>query len=207
MPFTHHSHSGQFCGHATNTLEEVIQDAIAKGMTTLCTTEHIPRDEVDFYPEEQKTHTPTTLRQLFQEYYQEAQRLKQVYADQIDIFVGFESEWIRDSTFADIQGLLDEYSFDLFVGSIHHVHTLPIDHESSVYYEARKVAGGTDERLFEDYFDAQLAMLQALKPPVIGHFDLIRLRSDDPERSFRTWPGVWERVMRNLRFVADYGGM
>lgn len=54
MPFTHHSHSGQFCGHATNTLEEVIQDAVSKGMTSLCTTEHIPRDRIDFYPEEEK---------------------------------------------------------------------------------------------------------------------------------------------------------
>jgi histidinol-phosphatase (PHP family) len=87
------------------------------------------------------------------------------------------------------------------------MHTIPIDYDHEMYIRARDIAGGTDERLFEDYFDAQLDMLKALKPPVVGHFDLIRLKSDDPERSFKTWPGVWERVVRNLEFVVGYGGL
>lgn len=53
MPFSHHSHSGQFCpGHAKNQLEEVIQTAIAQKMEVFCLTEHMPRGEEDFYPEE-----------------------------------------------------------------------------------------------------------------------------------------------------------
>ncbi len=52
MVFTHHSHSGQFCGHAKNTLEEVILNAIEKRMEMIALTEHIPRDEEDLYPEE-----------------------------------------------------------------------------------------------------------------------------------------------------------
>lgn len=52
MPFSHHSHSGQFCGHATGTLEEMIQTAISKGMKVFALTEHMPRDVEDFYPEE-----------------------------------------------------------------------------------------------------------------------------------------------------------
>jgi histidinol phosphatase-like PHP family hydrolase len=52
MPFSHHSHSGQFCGHATGTLEEMIQTAISKGMKVFALTEHMPREVEDFYPEE-----------------------------------------------------------------------------------------------------------------------------------------------------------
>lgn len=53
MPFSHHSHSGQFCpGHAKNSLEEVIQTAIAQKMQVFCLTEHMPRDKEDLYPEE-----------------------------------------------------------------------------------------------------------------------------------------------------------
>lgn len=52
MPQSHHSHSGQFCGHAKNNLEDVIQAAIAKGFHSFALTEHIPRELVDFYPEE-----------------------------------------------------------------------------------------------------------------------------------------------------------
>ena len=52
MPFSHHSHSGQFCGHAENTLEEVIQSAISRKMDLYAMTEHMPRDDEDLYPEE-----------------------------------------------------------------------------------------------------------------------------------------------------------
>lgn len=53
MPFSHHSHSGEFCGHATDTLEECIQQAIRKGLTVFALTEHMPRDMTeDLYPEE-----------------------------------------------------------------------------------------------------------------------------------------------------------
>lgn len=87
------------------------------------------------------------------------------------------------------------------------MHTVPIDYDHEMYARARDIAGGSDERLFEDYFDAQLDMLRALKPPVVGHFDLIRLKSEDPERSLKSWPGVWRRVVRNLEFVVGYGGL
>ena len=53
MPFSHHSHSGQFCLHAQDTLEQMIEAAIAKGMIVFSLTEHMPRDCVeDLYPEE-----------------------------------------------------------------------------------------------------------------------------------------------------------
>ncbi len=52
MPFSHHSHSGQFCGHAENSLEDVVLTAIEKKMEVFALTEHMPREEEDFYPEE-----------------------------------------------------------------------------------------------------------------------------------------------------------
>lgn len=52
MPFTHHSHSGQFCHHGKNTLEEMVKAAVDKGYLMICLTEHIPRSREDFYPEE-----------------------------------------------------------------------------------------------------------------------------------------------------------
>lgn len=209
MPFSHHSHSGQFCGHATSTLEEVVQAAISKGMTTLCLTEHIPRDKIDFYPEEEADYDEASLKKLFDDYYTEARRLQTAYREQIQLFVGFEGEWIRQPRSLDIiQDLLAQYDFELFVGSVHHVHTVPIDYDMGLYHKARELAGGTDERIFEDYFDAQLQMLRALRPPVVGHFDLIRLKSDDPDRNLASYgDGVWQRVLRNLRLVAEYGGV
>ncbi len=207
MPFSPHSHSGQFCGHATDTLEEVIQDTISKGMTTFCMTEHTPRERIDFYPGEELIHTPDTLWKLFDDYYHEARRLKEAYKERINLFVGFEGEWTPESSRNIMQTILDKHEFDLFVGSVHHVHAIPIDYDKATYQRARVAAGGSDERLFEDYFDAHFAMLQAMKPPVVGHFDLIRLFSYTPNGSFRAYTSVWEKIVRNLKFVAEYGGV
>jgi histidinol-phosphatase (PHP family) len=121
--------------------------------------------------------------------------------------IGFESEWIRPSSLHLIQGLLEKYDWDYFIGSIHHVHTIPIDFDVKMYREARSKSGGTDEKLFEAYFDAQHAMLQAIKPPIVGHFDLIRLFSDDPDEPLHKHDGVWTRILRNLKLVQSYGGL
>jgi histidinol-phosphatase (PHP family) len=140
-------------------------------------------------------------------YWEEAVRLREKYASQIKIIIGFEIDWIRPASKELIDRSLSRFPFEFFIGSIHHMHTVPIDYDRPMYEQARDLAGGTDERLFEDYFDAQLDMLQQLQPLVVGHFDLIRLKSDDMERSFTSWPGVWSKVLRNLDFIASYGGM
>ncbi|KAH6611966.1 Polymerase/histidinol phosphatase-like protein [Boeremia exigua] len=207
MPHSHHSHSGQFCGHATNKLEDVIQAAIAKGFHSFALTEHIPRELIDFYPEETDSHTEESLVQLFDDYYAEAVRLRDKYAHQIQILIAFESEWIRPSSLKIVQGILDKYTFDFFMGSIHHTHTVPIDFDRAMYEQARDKAGGTDEQLFEDYFDEQYDMLQALRPPIVGHFDLIRLLSDNRDTAFEGMDGVWNKMKRNLEYIAGYGGL
>lgn len=229
MPFSHHSHSGQFCGHATNTLEEVVQKAIALKMQVFALTEHMPRDQdEDLYPEEvgssplllahklilacqiKQSITCAGLFKIFDAYYHEAVRLRSAYASQIHLLIGVEIDWIRPSSRQLIESLFAKYQFDLFVGSVHHVYAIPIDYDAALYEKARSHGGGggpTDEPLFADYFDAQYEMLRALRPPLVGHFDLIRLKSADPERSFRTWDRVWQKVLRNLGFIAGYGGV
>ena len=153
------------------------------------------------------SHTAATLSKQFDDYFHEAQRLQKAYASAIKLLVGTEVDWIRPSSLNVIDGLLQKYPFDFFIGSVHHVHTIPIDYDKRMYSEARGKSGGTDENLAEDYFELQYEMLKALKPPVVGHFDLIRLLSDDPEASFVQWTGVWEKILRNLDFIVDYGGL
>lgn len=48
-------------------------------------------------------------------------------------------------------------------------------------------------------------MLRALKPRIVGHFDLIRLMSEDPGRDVRQWEGVWQKIRRNLEYAAEIG--
>ena len=209
MPFSHHSHSGQFCpGHAQNTLEDVVLTAISKGFKVFATTEHMPRHDKDLYPEEVeagitlKSHTENESA-----YVNTALALRMKYRDQIALPLGFESDWCGQHSLELIHRSIRTHPYDFFIGSIHHVAGVPIDYDQAGYDCARDLAGGTDAKLFERYFDEQLEMLQALRPPVVGHFDLIRLKSDNFNVDWQSIPNIWTKIIRNLEYVASYGGI
>ncbi len=62
MPHSHHSHSGQFCRHAKDTLEEIVLEAIRQGFEVYGLTEHAPRWRVeDLFPEEVSRPHPYKL--------------------------------------------------------------------------------------------------------------------------------------------------
>lgn len=208
MPYSHHSHSGQFCAHARDTLEAVIEAAIEKKKQVFALTEHMPRQNGDLYPEEVAAgYSEEILLSIFSKYYTEALRLQKDYSSKLNILIGTEIDWIRPSSKEYIQTLFSTFQFQLFVGSVHHVHGIPIDFSAELFQDARRISGGSNERLFEDYFDLQYEMLEALKPPVVGHFDLIKLKSDDPDVSFVNMQGVWRKIRRNLALIASYGGI
>lgn len=153
------------------------------------------------------------MPQRHEAYLVEAQRLQVAYASQIHIIIGFEAEFIRPE-FGPLVAQLAAASpcIDYFIGSVHHVHSIPIDYDAAMLNSAigassrtGNPADGTEETLYEDYYDLQHEMLTTLKPRIVGHFDLIRLLSEDPGRDVRQWPGVWKRLMRNLKVAAEQG--
>ncbi|GAO19035.1 hypothetical protein UVI_02056520 [Ustilaginoidea virens] len=210
MAFTMHSHSGQFCpGHAADQLQDIIQRAIALGFNTIGLSEHMPRyEERDLYPEE-LPDAQASLQALpprHEAYLAEAQRLQTEFRREISVLIGFEAEFIRPSYAPLVRNLALAPCIDYFIGSVHHVHSIPIDYDGPCFRAAVAAAGGTEERLYEDYYDLQHEMLLALRPRVVGHFDLVRLKSERPDRDVRGWSGVWARITRNLRLVREQGG-
>ena len=160
----------------------------------------------------------------FDKYYWEAKRLQEIYKDKINILVGFEAEWIRPSSKQLVESLLAKYQFDTFVGSVHHLHGWPIDYDHEMYDAAQRdveeevlqeigsktfdeLEATEDEFIHTAYYKAQLEMLKALRPPIVGHFDLIRYKSFDPNANPRNPSRVWRAILPNLQFIADYGGI
>jgi histidinol-phosphatase (PHP family) len=141
-------------------------------------------------------------------YLAEAQRLQRAYASQIHILIGFEGEFIRPEFGPLVKELAAASpAVDYFIGSVHHVHSIPIDYDATTYAAAVAASNKpTEEGLFEDYYDLQYEMLRALQPRIVGHFDLIRLLSSKPGRDLKEWKGVWDRVKRNLALVREQGG-
>jgi len=220
MPYSHHSHSGQFCKHAKNTLMEMFAAARARRMRVFALTEHLPRpNAADLYPEEREANLdPAKLSAQFEDFVRAAREIQR-QADTAaasdpqtpHVLVGFEGDWIRsDESAAVIRGLLSRpQGFDFWLGSVHHVRTIPIDFDRPTYEHAREACGGTEEALFLAYYEAQHEMLVALQPPVVSHFDLIRLLSDDPGRTMGDLGNgsVWTQIKENLNVIRTYGGL
>lgn len=200
MVSVHGGHSGQFCNHATDTLEEVVLSYIDRGYAWVGITEHMPPvSDAYVYPEEKEAGLDAkALQQRFNNYMTTCRRLQARYADDIPIFVGFETEDYRGSLdFA--QSLITRLSPDYVVGSIHHVNDIPFDYSQRRYREAADRCGGLDG-LYASYFDRQYEMMRQLTPRVVGHMDIIRIFDPD-YRSRLVKPIIWDKIVRNLGLI------
>ncbi|BBO80638.1 putative histidinol-phosphatase [Desulfosarcina ovata subsp. sediminis] len=196
----HGGHSGQFCGHASDTLEAIVRTYIRKGYPWVGITEHMPPASDRFlYPEERAVGLDArALKERFADYIGTCRLLQKRYADAIRIFVGFETETTSGSI-ALVRELIATHSPDYVVGSVHHVDDIPFDSSRTDYETAAAQCGGTDG-LYARYFDQQYEMIQALRPEVVGHLDIIRIFDPD-YRSRLVKPAIWEKIMRNLELI------
>jgi histidinol-phosphatase (PHP family) len=200
----HGGHSGQYCHHAKNTLEEVVKAYIAAGYSWAGITEHMPPINDDFrYPDEAESGISAQhLKTRFTQYFAEIRRLQQQYASQITLYAAFETETYEGSA-TYVREVIEQTKPDYIVGSVHHVGGIGIDVNRELYEEARAKAGSL-EHLYCRYFDEQLRMMHDLKPSVIGHFDLIRIFDHDYLDTLDL-PSVRSCIERNLGYIAEQG--
>jgi histidinol-phosphatase (PHP family) len=200
----HGGHSGQFCSHAKDTLEEVVQAYIAQGFAWVGLTDHMPPpDDAFLYPEERQLGlTAAAMAERFARYMTEARRLQAAYADQIEILVGFETEDTPGSLDLARQ-LMVAYAPDYIVGGVHHIDSIAFDYSVDEYRRATEACGGL-EGLYCAYFDRQLNVIETLKPQVVAHFDLIRIFDGTYRRQIMRQE-VQNRIRRNLEAIRDLG--
>jgi histidinol-phosphatase (PHP family) len=156
----------------------------------------------------------------------EAHRLKHLYAPQIDLLVGLETDYITPLDIDALERLLEREQgrIEYVVGSVHHVNEQGIDF-SKEWWEAclssfesssspsdtasnGKFTDAATTSYLLSYLTSQHTLLTRLQPPVIGHFDLCRLYTPAlPLTDAQRFPGVWEAVRRNVQEVVAYGGM
>jgi histidinol-phosphatase (PHP family) len=198
----HGGHSGQFCGHANDSLAEVVQAYINKGFLWVCLTEHMATLRERFIPDEERVAqlNLNDLASRFKTYFSEARRLAALHADSIQIYVGFETEGYSGFR-EDVSTLKKRFQPDMLVGSIHHVNDIPFDAGDHYYRMAIETAGGI-EQLYCDYFDLQLKLINELLPEVVGHFDLIRIFDPNYKKRWDV-PDIWNRAVRNLERIAE----
>lgn len=198
----HGGHSGQFCGHAEDTLEDIVRAYIAHGYAWVGITEHMPpeKDELS-YPDELDAGLSAVDQQArFADYMATCRRLRDKYASQIRILVGFEAEAYTGYE-RWVPAVRKKFDPDYIVGSVHQINDALFDGSPEWYRAAADTVGGADE-LYCAYFDCQYEVITTLRPEVVGHFDLVRIFDPD-YRSRLVKPFVWERVVRNLEAIRD----
>ena len=198
----HGGHSGQFCGHAEDTLEDIVRAYIARGYSWAGITEHMPPErDVLSYPDELATGLSAADQQTrFADYMSTCRRLQDRYVSEIRILVAFEAEAYSGYE-RWVPAVRNEFKPDYIVGSVHHIDDRLIDATPEGYRAVAESAGGVDE-LYCAYFDRQYEVIETLSPEVIGHFDLIRIFDPD-YRSRLVKPHVWQRIVRNLEAIRD----
>lgn len=198
----HGGHSGQFCNHAVDSLEEIVKAYIARGFAWAGITEHAPgiSQELLYTDQREAGLTPELLYERFGRYMVECRRLQTLYAPQIRLFAAMEIE-----TYSGYQlfvpALIEAFAPDYIVGSVHFVDDINFDYSPEMYHRAAVKAGGID-RLYLRYFDQQYEMISLLRPAVVGHFDLIRI-FDPAYRQRFEHPEINKKIRRNLELIRD----
>ncbi len=202
----HGGHSGEFCDHAEDSLEEIVRAYIDHGYTWVGITEHMPpeRDALS-YPDELAAGLNALDQQArFARYMAVCRRLRDKYASQIRVLVAFETEAYSGYE-SWVPAVREECKPDYIVGSVHQINDELFDGSPEWYRGAAETVGGVDE-LYCAYFDRQYEMITKLRPEVIGHFDLVRIFDPD-YRARLVKPFVWDRVVRNLEAIRDLGSI
>ena len=196
----HGGHSGEFCGHATDSLADVVQAYIDAGFRWVCLTEHMAPNRPELISDDEALLDLEALGKRFHRYFAAARRLQSERAGEIDLYVGFETEAFAGYREA-VQAVVDGYAPDMMVGSVHHVDDILFDYSEANYRRAVTRAGGI-VNFYCAYFDLQLELVETLRPPVVGHFDLVRIFDPDYPRRWQT-PAIRVRALRNLARIAE----
>lgn len=179
-----HTHSNWCDGR--NTAEEMLIDAIQKGFTHLGFSSHA------MYPFSTKYHiNPKAI----DNYIAEIQRLKEKYAKDIEIFYGFEAEFIPPLS-KPLYKIYKEFSPDYLIGSVHYLFDpdaiplaneasipsffFPVDNSPSELQEGiQNVFKGNVKKAVQTYFYLQREMMKQGDFEIVGHIDLIKKRNKE----------------------------
>lgn len=199
----HGGHSAPACTHASGSLDQLVEAAIARGMTCFGVTEHAPKTRVEDLDEHdlrlgvgpEASHRAFDV--LARETFPDVQRR---YASRIRLLWGMETDVVpADGFVARMHALAQRYSPRYLVGSVHHVNDILFD-GSCANFDRAVTACGDVEALQLAYFAHQAHLIETLKPMVVGHFDLIRKHA-----ALIPSAPVETAVRENLARIADFG--
>lgn len=157
----YHMHS--VLSDGKNTYEEMVQEAIAKGLDEIGFSDHVCLKRVEWAIRIEDIPVMTT--QILD--------LRLKYKDQIKIRYGIEVDYFPEYE-RELKNLIESIPVDYVIGSIHFIDDWNFDTDQSLYGK------WTNDRLYEKYFRLLQQAAQSGLFDIIGHIDIIK--------KFRVYP-------------------
>ena len=172
----YHIHT-YYSDDSTYPMEQVVKDAINKGITDLCFTDHVDygiKEDADKLTPAQRQELKVKLQNPnvpqynvdYPAYVAEYQDLKEKYADKINLKLGMEFG-LQIHTIPQYQKLFNSYPFDFIIMSCHQV-------ENKEFWTQEFQQGRSQEEYNQCYYDEILEQVKKYHDySVLGHLDLI----------------------------------
>ena len=172
----YHIHT-YYSDDSTYPMEQVVKDAISKGITDLCFTDHVDygiKEDADKLTTEQRQELKVKIQNPnvpqynvdYPAYVAEYHDLKEKYADKINLKLGMEFG-LQIHTIPQYQKLFNIYPFDFIIMSCHQV-------ENKEFWTQEFQQGRSQDEYNQRYYDEILAQVKNYHDySVLGHLDLI----------------------------------
>jgi len=162
-----HNHT-KLCNHAKGEMEEYVQKAIEIKTEYFGFSDHAPMEfdkryrmnikDMDFYENEVK-------------------RLREKYKDKIEIFLGYEVDYLKGY----IQERVLKAKVDYLIGSVHFIEGWGFDNPEFIgKYKNKDI-----DKIWQDYFDEIEKMAKSGLFQIAGHLDLIKIFNFKPKKDVR----------------------
>ena len=159
----YHVHTAR-CGHAGGTTRSYVEAAVARGLTEIAFTDHVP---LYFLPGEDPDPNLAMTRAELPGYVGEVLALREEFAGRIDVLLGLEADYAEGHE-AALAKILAAHDWDVVLGSVHWVAGDWIDAPGA---GARHEVEGT-EALWTEYYRLLGKAASTGFFDVLTHFDL-----------------------------------
>lgn len=177
-----HMHCG-FSNDSETRPEDMVESAIAKGLSVICFTDHYDKDNLDWGDEA-----------IFdvESYFQKMIELREEYRDQIDVRIGAEIG-MQPYLAEYYQDFMAQHPFDFVIGSVHSV----LEHDVALDFFQKH----SDPEGYKIYFEEMLQDVQKIKSyDVLGHLDYIVRYSNQGSKGFdlNDYMDIIEEILKQV---------
>ena len=177
-----HMHCG-FSNDSETRPEDMVESAIAKGLSVICFTDHYDKDNLDWGDEA-----------IFdvESYFQKMLALQEEYRDRIDIRIGAEIG-MQPYLAEYYQNFMAQHPFDFVIGSVHSV----LEHDVALDFFQKH----SDPEGYRIYFEEMLQDVQKIKAyDVLGHLDYIVRYSNQGSKGFdlNDYMDIIEEILKQV---------